>query len=165
MPNFRAAASNAAPDLRAGDDDRGFPVSLHPDPVADHLFVQRVASGDGVGRLLDQMVCSAVPERADTQRRLAVVQDRGDECDGCHDPRHARGARTRALWALPGPTLQELADLLATPSIIRAFTVMRALNLDGGPSTGLWWKDTSSAEHYDKEKWHVKNMLVIIPKK
>lgn len=61
--------------------------------------------------------------------------------------------------------LQELADLLATPGIIREFAVKRALNLDGGPSTGLWWRDANGVGHYEKENWRVKNMLVITPKK
>lgn len=61
--------------------------------------------------------------------------------------------------------VQELADLLATPGIIREFAVKRALNLDGGPSTGLWWKDETGTGHYDKEKWRVKNMLLVMPKK
>lgn len=85
-----------------------------------------------------------------------------------------RNTRTFALtdqaghWAIGtcrNVGLQEMADILATPGVIREFTVKRALNLDGGPSTGLWWKDVEGVGHYDKEKWRVKNMLLILPKK
>ena len=62
-------------------------------------------------------------------------------------------------------TLQEMADVLAKPDIITEFPVKRALNLDGGPSTALWWKDEAGVAHYEKESWRVKNMLLIMPKK
>ncbi|MEY4483293.1 MAG: hypothetical protein RL693_745 [Verrucomicrobiota bacterium] len=60
--------------------------------------------------------------------------------------------------------LRELADVLTTAGIITEFKVMRALNLDGGPSTGLWWQGTQSAAAYKKEMWPVKNLIMITPK-
>lgn len=60
--------------------------------------------------------------------------------------------------------LRELADILTSPGIITEFKVMRALNLDGGPSTGLWWKNDQGAVNYTKEMWPVKNLVMIVPK-
>jgi uncharacterized protein YigE (DUF2233 family) len=53
-------------------------------------------------------------------------------------------------------TLQELADFLAGGEIRTAVHVRDALNLDGGPSTGLWVKDV---RFYQREKWTVQNYL------
>lgn len=61
--------------------------------------------------------------------------------------------------------LQEMADLLATPGVMGDVKVARAMNLDGGPSTALWCRDTSGAEHYTKESWRVKNLLAVEPRK
>lgn len=60
--------------------------------------------------------------------------------------------------------LRELADILTTAGIITEFKVMRALNLDGGPSTGLWWQGDQAATSYKKEMWPVKNLIMIVPK-
>lgn len=60
--------------------------------------------------------------------------------------------------------LRELADILTSPGVITEFKVMRALNLDGGPSTGLWCKDDQGAITYTKEMWPVKNLIMIAPK-
>lgn len=61
--------------------------------------------------------------------------------------------------------LQEMGDLLATPGLMGDVKVLRAMNLDGGPSTALWCRDTSGAEHYTKESWRVKNLLAVVPRK
>lgn len=60
--------------------------------------------------------------------------------------------------------LKELADILTTDSVITELKVVRALNLDGGPSTGLWWKNESGVVVYHKEMWPVKNLIIITPK-
>lgn len=86
----------------------------------------------------------------------------------------ARARRTfiahdgRARWAL-GVTssigLRELAALLASqgPQLV-GFKVHRALNLDGGPSTGLWGRDErGKVVVHEKEMWSVKNCVVIRP--
>jgi ABC-type spermidine/putrescine transport system permease subunit II len=38
-------------------------VLLHPDPVDDRLQLQRLAAGDGLGRVLDALVCLALSNR------------------------------------------------------------------------------------------------------
>jgi Phosphodiester glycosidase len=64
-----------------------------------------------------------------------------------------------------GIGLQELANLLAVPGVITEFKPQRALNLDGGPSSGLWYQDAKGETHYQKEAWPVRNMLLLIPRK
>lgn len=70
-------------------------------------------------------------------------------------------------WAMGSSgwvSLREISDILATPGIITEFTVERALNLDGGSSCGLWWKDATGREHSEHESATVRNFLVIVPK-
>ena len=61
-------------------------------------------------------------------------------------------------------TLVELATVLAMPGLLEDFQVRQAMNLDGGPSTGLWWQDKDGKSHDQPEHWHVRNMLVVIPR-
>jgi len=61
-------------------------------------------------------------------------------------------------------TLPQLATILASPTVIREVKVERAVNLDGGHSSGLWWRDTSGTEHYDRETSTVRNFLAVMPR-
>ena len=47
---------------------------------------------------------------------------------------------------------------------ITEFTVKRALNLDGGPSTGLWCKKQDGTVSYTKSGWAVRNGIAILPR-
>jgi hypothetical protein len=58
----------------------------------------------------------------------------------------------------------ELAHILITPGIITEMKVKRALNLDGGPSTGLWCMNEAGTEHFEKPGWAVRNAIVVIPR-
>lgn len=60
--------------------------------------------------------------------------------------------------------LLELAQILLTPGIITEIKVQRALNLDGGPSTGLWCRSAGGREHFEKPGWAVRNAIVIVPR-
>ena len=60
--------------------------------------------------------------------------------------------------------LLELAHILVTPGIITEMKVNRALNLDGGPSTGLWCRSESGAVQFEKPGWAVRNAIVIVPR-
>lgn len=71
-------------------------------------------------------------------------------------------------WALGicrNATLASLATILTAPKVITEFKVERALNLDGGSSTGIWWRDTGGTEHYDRERATVRNFLAVVPRK
>lgn len=61
-------------------------------------------------------------------------------------------------------TLDELAELLARPGLLEGFHVKQAMNLDGGPSTALWWRDINGQEHDKHEAWSVVNVILIVPK-
>lgn len=70
-------------------------------------------------------------------------------------------------WALglcDRVTLRELSDLLAAEGIITEMDVERALNLDGGSSSGLWFRSESGQESYDREFATVRNFLAVVPK-
>ena len=74
---------------------------LHPDPVDDRLFLQRVAAGERLGRLLDEMVCLAVLQQAGDRRADAVAGDRAGLRHDGDDPRHHGGNRAGALHEVP----------------------------------------------------------------
>lgn len=70
-------------------------------------------------------------------------------------------------WAMgisSSVTLRELSDLLAAKGVIWEFDVERALNLDGGSSTGLWWKDAEGRTGYEREFSTVRNFIVVVPR-
>lgn len=73
------------------------------------------------------------------------------------------GAGHWALGTAMNVGLQDLARLLATPGVISEFPVKRALSLDGGPSTGLWFKTPDGREDYQKPRWVVRNGIAVIP--
>ncbi len=58
----------------------------------------------------------------------------------------------------------ELAHILVTPGIVTEMKVQRALNLDGGPSTGLWCRSEDGREHFEKPGWAVRNAIVVVPR-
>ena len=73
----------------------------------------------------------------------------------------------RGQWAIGTAThltLGELASVLARPGLIEGFIVRNAMNLDGGPSSGLWWQDKAGQPHEQRELWSVRNMLLVVPK-
>ena len=76
----------------------------------------------------------------------------------CHDQ--------RGNWALgaSGPcTLRELAALLKDGRITSILDIHDALNLDGGPSTGLWCQ-RSEGNFYLQEKWAVRDYVGVMPR-
>lgn len=61
-------------------------------------------------------------------------------------------------------TLSELAELLTAPGVMPAFTVNRALNLDGGHSSALYYRTNDGREHTHPGWSTVRNYLGIVPK-
>ncbi len=61
-------------------------------------------------------------------------------------------------------SLNQLADLLARPGLLKGFHVQRAMNLDGGPSTGFWWRDKGGGAHEKHESWRVRNVVLVVPR-
>ncbi len=73
----------------------------------------------------------------------------------------------KGRWAMgtcKSVTLKEMSDLLVTPGVISEFTVARAINLDGGSSTALWWREANGTEHYEPEYNLVRNYLTVVPR-
>jgi uncharacterized protein YigE (DUF2233 family) len=63
-------------------------------------------------------------------------------------------------------TLAETAQLLLTPGLLpEGGKIVRALNLDGGSSTGLWVRNPAGEPYYDREGKDVRNYLAIVPRK
>ncbi|WP_081888094.1 phosphodiester glycosidase family protein [Verrucomicrobium sp. BvORR034] len=69
-----------------------------------------------------------------------------------------------AIGTCKSVTLRELSDLLATRAVIPEIAVKRALNFDGGSSTGLWWRTEDGQEHSEREFSRVRNFLVVMPR-
>jgi exopolysaccharide biosynthesis protein len=59
-------------------------------------------------------------------------------------------------------TLAEAGAILATPNILVKGNVIRALNLDGGSSTGLWM---AGADPFYQREWRdVRDFVAIVPR-
>jgi uncharacterized protein YigE (DUF2233 family) len=74
------------------------------------------------------------------------------------------GAGRWAIGVCKGVGLLELAQILITPGIITEWKVKRALNLDGGPSTGLWCRSADGREQFEKPGWAVRNAIMVVPR-
>jgi hypothetical protein len=72
------------------------------------------------------------------------------------------GAGRWAIGTCKRTGLLELAHILVNTGIITEMKVNRALNLDGGPSTGLWCRSTDGREHFEKPGWAVRNAIVVV---
>jgi hypothetical protein len=60
--------------------------------------------------------------------------------------------------------LLELAHILVTPGFISEMRVKRVLNLDGGPSTGLWFRNEAGTVQFEKPGWAMRNAIVVVPR-
>ncbi|MEA3187761.1 MAG: hypothetical protein QOD99_1591 [Chthoniobacter sp.] len=60
-------------------------------------------------------------------------------------------------------TLAEFAQILITPNLAGADGVERALNLDGGSSTGMWIRDRDTSDLGNPDT-NVRNYLAIVPR-
>ena len=99
--------------------------------------------------------------------------DAGQPVAGLENKRAARrsvvatdGGGTWAILTLDHATLAEAAALLATPGVLGdGKKISRALNLDGGSSTGLWVKGAgTSSPTYAPEFGTVRNFLGVFPR-
>lgn len=74
------------------------------------------------------------------------------------------GKHRGALVILMDPvTLEDAAKILASPGVITEFKISRALNLDGGKSSGIWVKTTPP--YYSREFSEVRNFVGIVESK
>jgi Phosphodiester glycosidase len=95
--------------------------------------------------------------------------DRGRPVAGLNGSRH--DARTAivagpkqqfGLVIMDRTTLADAAAILSTPSILGNWSVVRALNLDGGSSTGLWV--AGDDPFYHREWRDVRDFVAIVPR-
>lgn len=69
-----------------------------------------------------------------------------------------------AIGTAESASYSGLAAMLVNRQIIPEFQIMAALNLDGGPSTALWWRDSAGMTGGVKQNWPVRNVLLVIPR-
>src|SRR6266404_8730236 len=120
-----------------------------------------------------------VRSREFSQRRgvAAAIQcgpflvDRGQPIGGLNDSHLARrtfAATTtgdRALVGVcSGVSLAELSKILATTSFAEDLRIERALNLDGGSSTGFWFARENSSAFSISEQKPVRDFVGVVPK-
>lgn len=63
-----------------------------------------------------------------------------------------------------GTSLGELADVLASSELAPGFRIQRALNLDGGRSSALYYRTADGREHSDPGWSTVRNYVAIVPR-
>ena len=120
-----------------------------------------------------------VRSREFSQRRgvAAAIQcgpflvDRGQPIGGLNDSHLARRtfaattAGGRALVGVcSGVSLAELSKILATTSFAEDLRIERALNLDGGSSTGFWFARENSSAFSISEQKPVRDFVGVVPK-
>jgi uncharacterized protein YigE (DUF2233 family) len=66
-----------------------------------------------------------------------------------------------ALGVMYSPTLAEAGELLATPDAVPGLTIRRALNFDGGRSTGFWVRAEPNPT-YNSEISSVRNFVGLV---
>lgn len=69
-------------------------------------------------------------------------------------------------WAIGiarSSTLADLAELLATPDILPGLAVNRALNLDGGRSSAMWFTSNTGIRRHHPHGVRVRNYLALVP--
>jgi Phosphodiester glycosidase len=99
-----------------------------------------------------------------------MVVERSKAVRGLNDSRVARrtfaalgdGDRV-ALGFCSDVTLDDLAEILATPPC-HDFKILRALNLDGGSSSGFWFKRADGTAFSIREQKTVRDFVAIVPK-
>jgi hypothetical protein len=69
-----------------------------------------------------------------------------------------------AIGASEPCTLQELANALRSERFTAILDTKFALNLDGGPSTGLWLKHADGTKTYWREQWAVRDFVGVVRK-
>jgi len=120
----------------------------------------------------DQVSLLRIPEYRPESKVTQALQagpflvDRGVPVSGLNDTRRAErtvvlsdGAGHAALLICCAPvTLAEMARILCSPGILTELHGVRALNLDGGSSTGLWVKEPP---YYRRELKTVANFLAV----
>lgn len=62
-------------------------------------------------------------------------------------------------------SLAHLAQILTVPGLVPGMEIDRALNFDGGRSTGLWLRTADGKATYEEEISTVRNFVAVVPRK
>jgi Phosphodiester glycosidase len=99
------------------------------------------------------------------------IVDRGESIRGLNDSHLARrtfAATTTDSRALLGVcsqvSLAELSKILATTSVVADLKIDRALNLDGGSSSGFWFARENGGPFSISEQKPVRDFVGVVPK-
>jgi hypothetical protein len=120
------------------------------------LWREEVGSSDNVTQLVQagpRLVNHGVPVQgleASKQRARSFIATDGD-----------------GGWAIGIAaylSLAALSQLLVMQDLVPGFTVHRALNFDGGKSTGLWLRKPDGRTQYEREFATVRNFVGIFPR-
>lgn len=74
----------------------------------------------------------------------------------------SRGSERFGILTTSPITLAAAGQILSTPGLIPGFSVSRALNLDGGSSTGLWV--AGDPPFYSRELRNVRDFVGVVPR-
>ena len=124
------------------------------------------------GRIQVQRAAEFSPKTKPTAPRQCgpFLVDSGKPIAGLNDTRSARrtfvalAADGRALLGLSSyVTLAQLGSLLATPELTGTSKVQRAMNMDGGSSSGFWFAGERDVFAISEQKT-VRDYLGVVPK-
>jgi hypothetical protein len=73
------------------------------------------------------------------------------------------GADRWLIGFSPRASMEDLAEALTTPGVLHEFRVQSAMNLDGGPSSGLWWKPAQGNAQGVRSTTMVRNAILVLP--
>ena len=97
--------------------------------------------------------------------------DQGRSIRGLEKTRAARrtfaavgGVDRAALGSCTDVSLSELAKILETTGLAEDFKIQRALNLDGGSSSGFWFKRANGSAFSISEEKIVRDFVAVVPK-
>ena len=127
--------------------------------VKGRVQIQRAAEFSGTSRPTAARQCGP------------FLVDGGKAVAGLNDTRPARrtfvataGAERAAIGFSTHVTLAQLGALLATSGVARDFRVQRALNLDGGSSSGFWFAGNDGAPFSVPEQKRVRDYIGVVAK-
>jgi len=121
------------------------------------LWRDEVGGSEGISQLLQ-----AGPRLVNNGQPVQGLENKS------HRPRTFIATNSEGGWLLgiaESTTIANLAQILAKPGLVPHFDISRALNFDGGKSTGLWARTFQGEIIYESEFSTVRNFVVIVPRK
>ncbi|HSH39237.1 MAG TPA: phosphodiester glycosidase family protein [Chthoniobacterales bacterium] len=140
-------------------------------PLRKARLLSGILSAAG-GRVYIQRVAEYSAKAKPTAARQCgpFLVDRGVPVPGLNATRAARrtfvataGADRATIGYSSHLTLAQIADVLATPGLIPGAKVERALNLDGGSSSGFWFAG-NGAPFSIREQKTVRDFIAVVPR-